>query len=173
MQENFNLLISCPRFHEKDAIAELWYLYSNIGDDEVRSEYSTFPGLIIAKTNIDPIISIQKLKKIIVEDPSLLRFVLKIIPIEIVIETNLEKILEVTNKLKDRINELETFRITVKNRFSPFDSQDLIIKVAEHIDRKVNLTKPDKILMIQILGKITGLALLKPADILTKAEFSH
>ncbi|NVM55822.1 MAG: hypothetical protein HWN66_19135 [Candidatus Helarchaeota archaeon] len=171
MQKDFNLLISCPRFHERDATAEIWYLFSNIGVEDVKTELTPFPGLITAKTSHDPIESIKKLRKLIEEDPIFLRFVLKIIPIEVIIETTLENIITIANEFGKRISERETFRITLKKRRTAFDSQELIIKVAEFIDRTVNLTKPDRIFMIQILGDITGISLLEPKDIISKAQF--
>ncbi len=171
LQKDFNLLISCPRFHEREALAEVWYLYSNIGDDEVRGEPVSFPGLVVAKTKLDPILSIGQLKNIINDDNSYLRFVLKIIPIERVLETSLDDIIKTVQELMNRIKEDESFRIRLKTRFSPFNSQELIVKVASYIDRKVDLTNPDKILMLQILGTVTGISILKPDDILYKAEF--
>jgi tRNA acetyltransferase TAN1 len=172
LQKNFNLLVSCPRFHEKDAIAETWYLYSNIGDEEIKGNFTNFPGLIIAKTNMDPFESIRKLRSLITEDPTILRFVLKIVPIEMIVETTAENIVEKASAYVKRIREDETFRITVKSRFSPLDTKDLIVEIASFIDRKVDLTKPDKEIMIQILGNLTGLTLLNPEDILSKAQFN-
>lgn len=153
-------------------MAEVMYLYSIIGDDNLISEQTIFPGLIIAKTNQNTFESIKKLRILIENDPLILRFVLKIIPIDEIVESSQEKIIEKAKELSEGISETETFRISIKTRYTMLDSRDLVIKVADLIDRKVNLTKPDKILMIQILGQITGISLLRPNDILSKAEFS-
>ncbi|HUY00491.1 MAG TPA: THUMP domain-containing protein [Candidatus Deferrimicrobium sp.] len=173
MQKNFNLLISCPRFHEKDAIAEVWYLFSNIGDEEVKGHFTNFPGLIIAKTSLDPFESIQKLRNLIREDPLILRFVLKVMPIEFVVETTAEDIIKTASEYVNRFQDNETFRITIKNRFSPLDTTGLIVKIAEFIDRKVDLTHPDKEIMIQILGNFTGITLLTSEDVLAKVQFNQ
>ncbi len=170
MQKQFNLIISCPRFHEKDAIAEISYLLLNIGDENAKGEHTNFPGLITALTNQDPLEGIKKLRNIIKNDPFLLRFVLKIVPIEIITESTMDKITQITARFVNRISETETFRITVKSRFSPLNTQELIQQVGGYINRKVNLTTPDRIVMIQILGNITGLSLLRSEDILSKAE---
>lgn len=171
MHKNFNLLVSCPRFHEKDAVAEIWYLFSNIGDEEVKAEQTIFPGLVTAKTQLDLLESIRNLRDLIKNDPLILKFVLKIVPIEIIVDTKLENITKAASDLGLRILPNETFRITAKSRFSPINPQELILEVADFIDRKVNLTSPNKILLIQILGTITGLSLIKPGDILSKADF--
>ncbi|MHA1129900.1 MAG: THUMP domain-containing protein [Candidatus Helarchaeota archaeon] len=173
MKKDFNLLISCPRFHERDALAEIWYLYSNIGDDELEGNYTSFPGLITARTYLRPIQSIRDLRLLIVDDPLLLRFVLKIIPIETIVETSLEEIMKIAKIRATEIQQTETFRITVKSRFSALNTQELITEVAELIDREVDLTNPDKIMMIQILGTITGISLLESEDILRKVEFQE
>lgn len=171
MQKDFNFLISYPRFHERDAIAEIWYVFSNIGEEDVRAERTPFPGLLTAKSSSDPIDTVIKLRNLLNEDPTIIRFTLKYIPIEIVIETSLERIIQITQEFGKRIALDENFRITIKNRRSSFESQELIIKVAEFIDRQVNLTCPDRILMIQILGDITGMSLLKPEFVISKSEF--
>ncbi len=171
MQKDFNFLISYPRFHERDAIAEIWYVFTNIGEEDVRAKRTPFPGLLTAKSSSDPVQNMIKLRNLIEEDSTFLRFALKFIPIEVVIETTLENIIKITEKFEKRIDENETFRITLKKRRSSFESQELIVEVANHIDRKVNLSHPDKIVMIQILGELTGMSLLKPEQILSKAEF--
>ena len=169
--KKFNLLVSCPRFHERDAIAEIKYLLSNIGDDETKASQTIFPGLVTARSNLDPLEVIEKLKILVEEDPHFLRYVLKIIPIETVIDSALEDLIEVAKALGTQIAKEESFRITIRSRFSPLNSEEVILKVAEQIDRQVNLTKPDKIVMIQILGEKTGISLLDPQDILSKAQF--
>ncbi|MHA1263895.1 MAG: THUMP domain-containing protein [Candidatus Helarchaeota archaeon] len=171
MRKNFNLLISCPRFHERDAKAEIKFLFNNIGDESVRTYSTTFPGLITAKTEFNPIDSIRKLRTFISDDSTYLKYVLKIVPIEKLIDTSLENIVENTKSFGATIQSDETFRITLKNRRSPYSSQEIIVKVAEQISRKVNLSNPDKIIMIQILGDVTGISLLQPQDILSKVQF--
>jgi tRNA acetyltransferase TAN1 len=171
VHQDFNLLVSCPRFHETDAIAEMWYLLSNIGDNEAKSEQTVFPGLIVTKTSLEPLQAVKNLRVLIAEDPVILKFVLKIMPIEVIVNTTLENITKIVANLGSRIMPNETFRITAKSRFSSIDSQELILKAAKFIDRKVDLSNPDKILLIQILGSITGLALVQPQDIISKSEY--
>jgi len=40
MIQKFNFLISCPRLHERDACAEIWYFFSFIGDEEAKCRKS-------------------------------------------------------------------------------------------------------------------------------------
>ena len=43
----------------------------------------------------------------------------------------------------------------------------MIDAVAERIDREVDLDEPDKIVLIQIVGEITGLSVIPPDKILS------
>jgi tRNA acetyltransferase TAN1 len=43
----------------------------------------------------------------------------------------------------------------------------VITKIANKIKNKVSLENPDKIIQIEILGGITGMAVLKKSDILS------
>ena len=167
MIKNFNFLISCPRLQERDACAEIWYFFSFIGDDKAKCRKLKFPGLLYAKTNLDPFIAIKKLRELAIEDPYSFRFVLKIIPIETVVPSNISDMVEWVKKKKDSLLISETFRITVRKRMTDLNRDEIISALAKLIDRKVNLKNPDKILMVQILGEITGLSILAPEDIVS------
>ena len=56
----------------------------------------------------------------------------------------------------------ETFRVTVEKRFTTLHTKDLIEAAAGDIKQKADLKNPDKILLIEVLGALTGLSLLKP-----------
>ncbi|MDX1814236.1 MAG: THUMP domain-containing protein [Candidatus Bathyarchaeia archaeon] len=45
-------------------------------------------------------------------------------------------------------------------------SRDFIEAVATGINRNVDLKNPDKILLIEVIGGITGISLIKPSEIL-------
>jgi tRNA acetyltransferase TAN1 len=88
------------------------------------------------------------------------------LPIERVVPTDLEEIKRVTAELAARIGENETFRVTVEKRFTGLHSKDLIEAAASDIKRKADLENPDRILLIEVLGALTGVSLLKTSDIL-------
>ena len=80
--------------------------------------------------------------------------------------TDLEEIKKATIELAMKIGENESFRVTVEKRFTTLHTKDLIEAAAGDLDRKANLKNPDKILLIEVLGALTGLSVLKPSDIL-------
>ncbi|MCD6154568.1 MAG: THUMP domain-containing protein [Candidatus Verstraetearchaeota archaeon] len=166
----FNLLVSTQRGRENDCISELWYLLREIGDENAVYRKTGIPGLVIAKTKLNPFEAVRRLMEIAEERPWEFRYVLKVTPIEVTTETDIEKIKEAVKPLIQKICEDETFRITVNKRASTLRSRDIIREVASLIDRKVDLNNPDKIVQIEVLGKYTGISILKRDDILSIAK---
>jgi tRNA acetyltransferase TAN1 len=92
---------------------------------------------------------------------------LRVIPVEKVVGTDLVEIELAATELGARIGEKESFRVTVEKRFTGTPTQSIIEAAASNIKRKVSLEKPDKILLIEVVGRLTGISLLNPADILS------
>ena len=171
---DFNLIVTTSRGLENDACSEIWFLLGEIGDRNSTVEESSISGLVVAKTSLDPIKAIEDLRKILKEQPGEFRYSLRLIPIEIVVHTSLPEIIAASSRISPKILEQETFRVTVEKRHTGLSSMEIIEAVAENVDRKVDLHNPDKILLIEILGGLTGLSIIKPEDILsvTKDEAS-
>ena len=170
MLRDFNLLVTTTRGNEDNACSEIWYLLKEIGDEKAEVDKTGVSGLIAAKTSIDPFKVIAKFREILRERPYEFRYSLRIIPIERVVKTRLEEIAKVAEELAPRIGENETFRITVEKRFTEISTKDVIEAAASKIERKVNLEKPDKILLIEIVGGLTGISLIKPEDIISVSK---
>jgi tRNA(Ser,Leu) C12 N-acetylase TAN1 len=101
------------------------------------------------------------------ERPFEFRFALRIIPIKKVVPTTLEDIKAAASELTKRIGEKETYRVTVEKRFTELHSADIINAVASDIPNKADLTSPNKILLIETLGALTGLSIVKPQEIIS------
>jgi len=173
MLKEFNLLVTTTRGNEDNACSEIWYLLKEIGDEKAEVDRTGVSGLIAAKTSLNPFEVIAKFREILKERPYEFRYSLRIIPIEKVVKTRLEEIQKVSDELSQKIGENETFRVTVEKRFTEISTRDVIEAAASKIERKVNLEKPDKILLIEIVGGLTGISVIKPDDILsvTKEKF--
>jgi len=72
----------------------------------------------------------------------------------------------VATELAVRIGVNETFRVTLEKRFTQTSSRDIIEAATANIERQVNLNNPDKILLIEVIGGLTGLSVIKPNEIL-------
>ena len=167
MLKEFNLLASTSRGYEKYARSELRFLFEKIGDTSPVIERTGVSGLIAVKTNMDAIETVRRFRTLLQQSPYEFRFILRIIPIEKVVHTDLDLIQQAVTELSSKIEENETFRVTVEKRFTTTHSKEIIEKVAANVKREVNLTNPDKIILIEVLGGFTGVSVLKPEDILS------
>jgi tRNA acetyltransferase TAN1 len=167
MINGFNLIATTSRGNERPMINEILYLLKEeVGDSEAQAAKTKIRGLIVAKTTHDPLTVIEKFHSLLKERPYEFRYALRILPIDQVVPTDLAKIKEATAELAKKISENETFRVTVEKRFTTLHTKDLIEAAAGNIKNRVNLENPDKILLIEVLGALTGVSLLKPSDIL-------
>jgi tRNA acetyltransferase TAN1 len=142
------------------------YLLGEIGDSAPTVDKTGVSGLIAAKTAFNPFDVIEKLRKILLERPYEFRYTLRIIPVEKVVRTDLGEIQRTAMELSSKIGEDETFRVTVEKRFTETPTQDIIEAAAANIEREVNLNNPDKILLIEVIGSLTGVSVIKPEEIL-------
>lgn len=166
----FNLIATTHRGLEHEASSELFALLNQIGDEAPDVIKTGILGLLIAKTNLQPIKVIEELRKIVIEDPLRIRFLLRLIPIDTVVETDIEKMVDAVSSLALRIEKNNTFRVTVEKRRTNLSSSDVIHSVAKIIDRSVNLENPDWIVLIEIIGRFTGVSVIKPNQILNVIE---
>lgn len=167
--KNFNLLVSTSRYNETNASAELWFTLFIAGDSYPIISNLEFLGLLTALSNIDAKLVIKKIKEILHEDPSFFKFILKIVPIDFVCETNLKVISQIVkNHYTEFIDKTDTFKIDLKRRKNNNIERERLIKyVANNIENRVNLENPDKIIRIELLGNFCGVAFIKPDEIIS------
>ncbi len=167
--KNFNLLISTSRYNETNAKSELWFTLLMCDDSYPIISGIQFPGLITAFTNLDPKEVISKIRKIQDEDPDYFQFILKIVPIDFICETEvntIEKIIE--ENYRNYIDEKDSFKINLKRRHhQKIERNSFIERIASLINNSVDLDAPDKIIRIEILGNITGVSFLTKKEIIT------
>ena len=159
------------RGNEQQMRYELTYLLKDeLGDPEPMVGKTGIRGLVVAKTSLSSCSAVEKFRAILHEHPYKFRYALRIIPIEKVVPTTLEEVKRAASELAVNIQENETFRVTVEKRFTNLHSRELIEAAVTGIDttgeRKVDLENPDKIMLIEVLGGLTGMALIKPNDLL-------
>ncbi|MCL2135024.1 MAG: THUMP domain-containing protein [Candidatus Bathyarchaeota archaeon] len=168
MLRDFNILVSTVRGNERAMINEILFLLKNYLDDKEAEAVKTgVRGIIVAKTSLDPYVAVDKLRNVLRERPYEFRFALRIIPIERVVPTDLETIKNVSLELATRIMRDETYRITVEKRCTMLHSSDIISAVASGIGQKADMENPDKIVLIEIMGTLTGISLIKPVEIIS------
>lgn len=162
-----NLIVTCPRHFESETCEEINGILSQMGDDNPDITITEMPGIITIVTQLNPLDVVKFIHEKIMDEPWVIRYCLRIIPIKATVVTNLESIVnEIKNQL-DVIEPQETYRITVEKRNSILSTKEIIEKIANNISNKVSLEEPDWIVLIEIVGNKTGLAILRKESIIS------
>ncbi|QMU55467.1 MAG: RNA methyltransferase [Nitrosopumilus sp.] len=162
-----NLIVTCARHFEPEAGEELADILEELGDPEVKVSITDMSGILTAETKIDPVEVTGKVREMLLDEPWSVRYCLRIIPIQKVVETKIEDIEKSVADLHKQITDNETYRILIEKRNSNISSQEIITKIANKIKNKVSLDFPDKVILIEILGNLSGISILKKSDILS------
>jgi len=162
-----NLIITCARHLETETRQELIGILEKLGDSEPTITITNMSGILTAETKLEPIEVVKKIKGMLLDEPWCIRYCLRIIPIQKITETKIESIEEGITDLIKLISNGESYRISIEKRNSNISSQELISRVAKKIENKVSLEFPDKIILIEVLGNKTGIAIVKKEDILS------
>ncbi|MGH9934260.1 MAG: THUMP domain-containing protein [Nitrososphaerales archaeon] len=155
---------------ETEAREEINLLLEEFGDNVSEINNSGLSGLLTCKTSLDPLDVVQKIKKIVQDDPWKVRYLLRLIPIDIVVNTDLIDIKNAAKDLANRIDQSQTFRVTVEKRSSKIHSNEIIEAIATVIDRKVSLEKHDWVILVEVIGKETGVSVIKPENIFSAVK---
>ena len=162
-----NLIVTCARHLEGETEDELIDILDELGDSDVKIVVSSMSGIITVQTKLDPIEVVRKMKEIVLDEPWSIRYCLRIIPIQKIVETNIDEIEKMISSMSEQIEEKESYRILIEKRNSDISSKEIITKIANGIKNKVSLDFPDKVILIEILGIVTGISIIKKSDILS------
>lgn len=164
---DFNLVVSTSRGNERNTCSEMWYLLGEVGDRGSTIETTSVIGLVVAKTKLDPIKAIRDLRALLKERPWEFKYTLKLVPVQKVVEARLPEIEQAAVGIAAAIGEKEKFRITVEKRHTDLSSKTIIDTVAKRIERTVDLDTPDRIVLVEVIGELAGVALIEPEDVLS------
>ena len=160
-----NLIITCARSLESETKNEINKILGELGDQEPEILNVGMRGILMVDTIIETSKIIDWVRNKIVEEPWLIRYCLRIIPIQSITETNIDKIKQNVIKLKDSIQKNDSYRITIEKRNTSISTNEIITEVAKIFPNKVSLNKPDLIVLIEILGDKTGISILKDSEL--------
>ena len=141
------LIITCQRNLEKQTIDEVSTFLDEFGDPNSKV--------------------ITKIRKKISEEPWLIRFCSRLIPIQRECESNLKTISDEIGKMTSCMNMEQSYRITIEKRDSQMKSKDIVSQIADLIPNKVSLENPDCEIVIQVMGETTGIGILPKNSILS------
>jgi tRNA acetyltransferase TAN1 len=161
----FNIIASTFKYGEEDAQEELLDLLKLLGDRQPDVEITDINGIVVAYTNLGPLRVIDSLRRLVKKEPWQVRYILRLIPIELMVHTNLEDLADAVKSLTPKMHPQDTFRITVERRHTILKPADIIARLASKIDNKVQLKNPDWIVLVEIIGAFTGVSILRPDQI--------
>jgi len=162
-----NLIITCARHFEEETSEEIRRVLMELGDQEPKITITSMPGILTARTSLDPINTVEKIREKIIDEPWSIRYCFRIIPIQSSCQTNL---IEIVDKIQDMIGILkphESYRITIEKRNAKISSNEIISEIAKNIPNKVCLDDPNWIILIEIIGDETGVSILRNNTILS------
>jgi tRNA acetyltransferase TAN1 len=163
---DFNLLLSSARGNEREANQEIRYLLRELGDASPKTDFALVSGLTVAKTSLDPVKVVSKLRPVLKYRPWQFRYILKVKPVEEVVHCDIPSIgAAVVNRAR-QVGVDETFRVSLEKRRSRVSSKEIIDAVASKVPRKVELRNPDKIVLIEVIGDVAGVSVISPRGIL-------
>ena len=162
-----NLIVTCARHLEPETKEEMKKILKELGDSEPKISITNMSGILTAETSLEPIQVVRKMKEMLLDEPWSIRYCLRVIPIQKVIETKIEEIEKTTTYISEQISDNEMYRISIEKRNSDLSSQEIITKIANKLKNKVSLEFPDKVVLIEILGNKTGISVLKKSDVLS------
>lgn len=170
----FNLIVSTYRRRELDAQNELHVILKTFGYQHPTSQITNVSGLLTARTTLDPFHIIERVKGLIHEEPWNIRFILRIIPIEISFFINgIHPIREAVMRLSSKMHASDTFRITVERRATAMTSNELISNIGSTFNNIVDLENPHWNVLVEIIGKIGGVSIVRPYHIFSAIRESR
>jgi tRNA(Ser,Leu) C12 N-acetylase TAN1 len=163
---DYNILASSRWEAVAKAKNELRQLLAALGDASPVVERTIARGIIGVRTVLDSRSVVAKLKERVARDPDAVSYVLKLRPVDLWTDPELAALKGAVQQLSERIKPGEKWSMEVeKRRFTKLHRIEIIEQLAELIDEKVDLEKPNKILTIEILGKSAAVSVLKPEEI--------
>lgn len=145
-------------------------LLTEFGDSRAKITSTGESGVLLVETILSHQEVIDMLKKIIEYEPWRIRSMLRLIPVEKMVDADLNQIVEAVKPMLERIGEAETFRVTVEKRRSNISREDIIQAIASLTDRKVDLDSPNWIVLVEMIKDVAGVAVIRPTLIMNIAK---
>jgi len=162
-----NLIITCPRNLETEAFDEIKNILYELGDESPTITITELSGILTVTTQLDTLYIIKKIREKINLEPWSIRYCYRLIPIQNTISSEIKSITTAILKLANIIKPENSFRITIEKRNSNLSTKMIISEIAKNFQNKVSLENPDWIVLVEIIGNVTGVSVLKKDSILS------
>jgi len=170
---DFNLLVSCSWSAYRKAKKEILQVLGLLGDEQPFVKPTLAQGIIGVETSLNPKQVVKELQKLFKYGQFVFEYTFKWVPVDVWTFSNIESMKKAVVRLRDKIQPNQRWRITLeKRRYTLYHKIDIIRELAELIDEKVDLEKPDKILRVDIIGKYAGISVLSPRDVFSTTKMA-
>jgi tRNA acetyltransferase TAN1 len=168
MERDANLLVStswrAPGRSRREIIARL----RGLGDPAPVVSRTERKGIMSVWTALDPREAIRRLRGMHQDAPRAFRYTFKWVPIDVWSAPDVASLRQAVTRLRDRIASDERWRITVERRAEGCPpAMEIIAALVDLVDRKVDLSHPDKILLVELFDGSAALAVVAPGDTFT------
>jgi len=163
-----DLLVSYNFSHFSRARPEIIRILKRFGDPDPWVEKTAVMGIAVVRSCLDNREVIQRCRALWESEPlHSFEFAIKWVPVDYWCTTELTAMKDmIDNKIKERIERNQTWGMQVhKRRWQQYHTSEITEFLAVGIDRKVDLSDPDWIVWVDIIGGETAISLLKPLDI--------
>ncbi len=167
-----NLIVTSAKGMEAKASAEFKEIALLHGLRKFSIEKSAYDGVLEIEVE-NPRQFISTLKEYVRSEPFRVHFILRVIPVDMVVDTKIDLIKSAAKQLSPMVQKGEKFRIDIKDRDSPYSRDELIDAIADVIDRKVDLESPDKIVVLEVFGEYSALAVVQPDEIASMVKLKR
>lgn len=173
MKNYSDLIVSYPWGCFRKLRKEVIAILAQIGDPVPLVDRTAVFGIAFVRTALDNRRVIQHCRALWQEAGlTNFQYAIKWLPVDYWCDTDLDIIKElIDSKLKDQIDPEQTWGMVVKRRrYQKHHTIEIIRYLAQDIDRKVNLSTPDRIIWVDMLGRQTAVALLQREEIFSIGE---
>jgi len=160
-------MVTCARHFEGETREEIGAILEEMGDADPQITITEMSGILTVKTSVDPHDVVKKIHEKIEDEPWAMRYTLRAIPIFATVPTDADSIAEAVMGQVHKLKPDDTYRITIEKRHSDISSSQIITRIADQVKNKVSLEKYDWIILVEVVGKISGVSILKDSDILS------
>jgi tRNA acetyltransferase TAN1 len=162
-----DLIVTCARHFEEETQEEMRAILEELGDEAPQISITEFSGILTADTSASGSDVVKKIREKLEDEPWSIRYTLRAIPVSATVKTDVESIAKAALEQMQKVKPSDTYRITIEKRNSEISSSEIISQIADKIPNKVSLEKYDWIILVEILGGITGVSILKDEDVLS------
>ncbi|KQM11846.1 hypothetical protein AOA80_05750 [Methanomassiliicoccales archaeon RumEn M1] len=165
--ENYNLLVTYHPNRAGLAEREIRQRVEDAGGDVDELVSSCINGVMCVRVSDDAKRIVSNIRDEFREDPGVLTHTYHWIPVDRWVRATVEDMTEAARELAEGIDENERWMMHMHKRRHDMSSEELVLALTEPISKgKVDLTRPDKIIAVEVLGGMAGMSLVTREEII-------